>query len=376
MKNRRVLYYIPLISVSEVVEFFNFSIKPFSGESDYSDLLPEDMFCRNGSLLEVSGFASGGYFQEGVDSRVFDAVERVKFGYFLLNPSHTQDSRGYVSSETFECFRILEKNQDPSFEHKVHFSNGMFNFSESLKTYYGARRALGQKCISVNSDDFFYVDYLCKDVSGNQQLAAMKLFNRCWSTYSIHNQSDKALLARVSVEVLVKAIGSSKTIFVDLFFEKVLDRIKIQAKSSRLIDELLSQITPRLGEVKAEIEKNILNLKDARDKFAHDGVEDLDHINVPFYLVWFPIFWMVFLKSDEISEKEGIRLVLFFCLLNFKVQDWQKIEFSMSVNSKMTHLSMYSHYSRVLPVDLKRQSKETIDASLKGIVNWLQPLCS
>lgn len=374
MKNRRVLYYIPLVSTRESIEFSEFTIRPFLEGSSYSDLLPEDIFCCNGSLLEVNGFTSGDYFQGEVDLKIFEAIEKIKFGYFFLNPSHSQDCRGYVSSETFECFRILEKNQDPSFEHKVNFSNGMFNFSESLKTYYGFRRSLGQKNINVNSDDFFYVDYLCSDIKDGQQLKVMRLFNKCWSTYSIHNHLDKVLLARASIEVFVNVIGSDKMNFVDLFFEKSLGIMKCQEKCSFTLKELLNQIRPRLDGLRGVIEDNILNLKRARDNFAHDGVEDLNYINVPFYLLWFPIFWMIFLKSDKISEKEGIRLTLFFCLLNFQVQDWQKIEFSMSENSKMTHLSMYSHYSRVLPVYLNRQSKEIIDASLKGIVNWLQPL--
>lgn len=378
MDKRKILYYLPLISTTEVIEFSEFKIKPFSEEANYSSLLPKDIFSRNGSLIEVNGFTSGEHYSGEVDKKIFKAIEKIKFGYFFSNPSHIGNIFGYISNETFECFRILEKNEDPSFEQKVRLSNGMFNFSESLETYYKSRTSIKQKQLHVKSDFFIYADYLSEKIEDEKLLNLISLYNRCWSTYSIHNSIDKPVLARVSIERLAKIqygeeYGLRK--FIDEFFNGSFTILEELSKSSATIKKINDFILPSQDKLKVEVTKHLEAIREARHSFAHSGIETEELTNMPFYLVWFPLFWMISLHSNKIKEAEGIRLALFFCLMNFDPQDWQKIKFSMLPNkTKKTHIQIYSDNSRLLPIYLKRDEdgKELSEAVLLGIFKWIK----
>lgn len=379
MKKRRILYYLPFIQTKESIEFSNFKIKPFSKDADYSDLLPEEIFDCHGSLIETKKFFSGQHYSIEEDVNIFNAIEKVKFAYFFLNPAHSFSVFGYVSSETFECFRIIEKNSDPSFEHKVNFSNGMFNFSESLATYYKSRTVHNQNNICIDSKILAYVDCLSEVETEENLLIAMRLYNRCWSTYSLHNSIDKPMLARVSIEILAKfKLGKTNGLkeFVDHFLSQSHKKLKELSKSSSSIRQILNSNIPTEEELKNIITKHLDDIKEARHAYTHAGVEDEAFNTIPFYLLWFPLFWMVILRIDIIKEAEGIRLALFFCLLKFPYQDWQKMDFfGLPHKTKKSHLHIYSDNSRLLPVYLKleRDSKELSEAMLKGIYKWLNP---
>lgn len=379
MENKRILYYLPLISTKEVIELSKFKIKPFSGEASYSDLLPKEIFNPNGSLIEIDNFSSGDPYSAAVDAKIFNALERMKFGYFFLNPSFSSSIFGYVSSETFECFRVIERNRDSSFEHKVNLSNGMFSFSESLKTYYESRTSLKQKPIYIKPEALIYVDYLSENLTEENLLTAMRLYNRCWSTYSLHNSIDKPVLARVSIEILAKFKYGEKDglkKFIVEFFSCSYEKLKELSNSSSVIKTLFNFVVSNQEELKNAIAKHLDDIKEARHDFAHAGVENEEFTNMPFYLIWFPLFWMVVLCSEKMTETEGIRLALFLCLLRFQPEDWQKTEFqALPTKTKKTHLHIYSDSSRLLPYFLKRgrESKKELDAMLEGIAEWLNP---
>lgn len=379
MKERRILYYLPMISTEEVIELSDLKIKPFSEDASYSDLLPKDIFNHRGSLIEVDNFVSGDFFSASIDEKIYNAIERIKFGYFFLNPPFSSNIFGYISSETFECFRIFEKNTDSSFEHKVNLSNGMFNFSESLEIYYKSRISLNQKSILIKSNNLAYVDYLSENVTEQKFLTAMKLYNRCWSTYSLHNSIDKPVLAKVSIEVLAKLKYGKKDglkKFIDDFLSCSHQKLEELSNSSPTIKQLIKLNLFDPENFKDIISNHIKDISKARNDYAHNGVENVEFINMPFYLVWFPLFWMVIFRLEKMTEAEGIRLALFFCLLKFQPQDWQKIEFSeLPTETKKNHLHMYSDSSRSLPIYLKREqdSKEISDAMLNGISKWLNP---
>lgn len=379
MKKRRILYYLPFIHTKEAIGFQDFKIKPFSENSDYSDLLPKEIFDCNGSLIETKNFASGQHYSIEEDVNILNAIERVKFAYFFSNPAHSNTISGYISSETFECFRIIENNKDPSFEHKVNFSNGMFNFHESLASYYKSRTSRNQNSICIDSKILAYVDYLSDAETEENLLTAMRLYNRCWSSYSIHNSIDKPVLARVSIEILAKFKCGEKDglkKFTDHFLSQSHEKLEELSKSSSSIKQILNSNPSNQEELKHKISKYLEDIKEARHDYAHAGVENEAFSNMPFYLVWFPLFWMIILRIDKITETEGIRLALFFCLLKFPHQDWQKIDFWSSPNQiKKSHLHIYSDSSRLLPVYLKRErdSKELSDAILKCISKWQNP---
>ena len=372
LNKRRIIYYLPLVSAKETIAMSGFRLVPFREESDYSNLLPRDIFQRNGTLLEIGDFKSGDFFEKMADQEIYDSLEKIKFGYFSLNPSHGQHIYGYVSSETFECFRLVEKTPDPSFEHKVSLSNGMYHFSHSLVKYYQARSAMEQRQISVVPEDFRCVDFLTIDITDANANSAMRLYNKCWGTYSLHSNYDKALLARVSIETAIKATGANKQNFIANFLDDALRLIAKTGKSSLVISTLEEKITSRKERIQKALEAGVLDLKTARDKFAHDGVQDLNHINIPFYLIWFPIYWMVKFKSEKMTENEHIRLCLFLCLLNYHPNQWQIFKISKeNFRMKRSSLDIYAHYIRVLPVYLKNKRDDVVDITLKSIIKWI-----
>lgn len=370
-KRRRVLYYLPLVHVKEIITFSDFSIKPFLNDSNYSGLLLNSVFDGKGSIIEVDGFESGEYLDRETDFRIFDALEKLKFGYFFLNPSYSGSIEGYVSSENFECFRVIEKNPDGAFEQKVELTNGMFSFSESLQTYYQYRISHQQKPIHLNAFQLSYVGFLTDGLNSADHMAAMRMYNRCWGTYSLHSHYDKALLAKVSIEVLLSLKGIKKKESSKAFCEMIMEAVNKFSSSSRLIIHIAKQCFARGLDLEKEIELNLDGLKEARDKISHDGVPDYSYVNVPFYLVCFPLFWLVMFCSDKLTEQEGIRFSLFCGLMCFSVRDWQSIEFT-KFPSRKSHLQIYVDSSRLFPRYLKKAPSEPlIENCLESITRWL-----
>lgn len=373
VKRRRALYYLPLVRVAESIKLSGFSIKPFIKDSVYSDLLAGSVFDGAGSIVEVDGFESGGHLDLDVDTRVFDAVERLKFGYFFLNPSYSGSIFGYISSETFECFRVIEKNPDGAFEHKVGVSNGMFEFSESLEAYHRHRVSHTQPPVQLTECKLSYVDFLTDGLVTADHMAAIRMYNRCWSTYSIHSHYDKALFAKVSSEVLIKLTNGSKKLAAQEFSVAILKVVNKFSKSSLAVSHIAKEFSKRGLDLHDAIEANLNGLKEARDKISHEGVPNYSYVNVPFYLVWFPIFWLVIFCEDKLTEKESIRLALFCGLMCFRVNDWQQIGFE-SMRPRKSHLQIFDDCSIRIPKHTNRGDQaSTLDSYLKGVTNWLNP---
>jgi hypothetical protein len=372
VKRRRALYYLPLIVVAKPIKLTGFSIKPCIEDAGYSDLLASGIFNNKGSVIEVDGFESGGYLDPEVDAKIFDALEKLKFGYFFLNPSYSGSIYGYVSSETFECFRVIEKNPDGALEQKVGVSNGMFEFSESLDAYYRHRISHTQRTVELTEHKLSYVDFLTDSSVTADHIAAIRMYNRCWSTYSIHSHYDKALFAKVSSDVVIKITGGSKKAAANVFSDAILKIIHKAAKSSSAVSHIAREFSNQGLDLQAAIGVNLDGLKGARDKISHEGVPNYSYVNVPFYLVWFPIFWLVMLREDRLTEKEVIRLALFCGLMCFSVDEWQQIGFD-SMCPKKSHLQIYDEYSIQIPQYASHEDKANIlECYLKGIANWLK----
>ncbi|HHM4612654.1 TPA: hypothetical protein ACRNCS_003372 [Pseudomonas aeruginosa] len=370
-KKRRVLYYLPLVRVESPIKLSGFSIKPFLKDSAYGSLLRDSIFDGKGAVIEVDGFESGDYLDIQTDYRIYDALEKLKFGYFFLNPSYSSSFHGYVSSETFECFRIIEKNPDGSFEQKVELTNGMFSFLESQQTYYKCRMSHQQKMVTLNASALQYVGFLTDGLDSADHMAAVRMYNRCWCTHSIHSHHDKALLAKISVEILGELKDIKKYEVSDFFSKVISDVVNDFSKSSPVIAHIARQYSIRGINLKEKIELNLKSLKAARDELSHKGRPDFDHINVPFYLVWFPLFWLTVFCSEKLTETEGIRFSLFCGLMCFNVRDWQCIKLTAYLPTK-SHLQIYDDNSRLFPKFLKKSpSEDLIGDYMKSVTNWL-----
>ncbi|MCX7250792.1 MAG: hypothetical protein NTX37_04685 [Burkholderiales bacterium] len=372
IEERRIIYYLPLLRTEASIQLSDFKITPFLKDKEYSHLLPVDVFDGTGSLIEFNGFESNDFFTQEIDKKTFIALERLKFSYFFHNPSHVMCIDGYVSSETFECFRCREPSDDPAFEHKVHFSNGMYSFSESLKTYYSSRASLKLQPITPKTGVFDYVDYFNKNTAEESHLTAMRLYNRCWSTYSIHNSIDKPVLARASIEILAKLKFPQDPLkkFIPDFFETAFLKLNQLGNSDATVHRLTELISQNRDSLQNMVTEQINFIKDARHSFAHEGIETEALTNIPFYLVWFPLYWMVLLQADKMTAKDGVRLALFFCLLKIRPEYWQHIDHQPLPNqTKRSHLDAYAYYSRILPKWSETRPEET-KIVLSSISKW------
>ncbi len=372
---RKVLYYLPLIRLEEDIKVSGISLKAFSTESEYGNLLPRDVFDGQGAVIEVEGFKSGDFFNIEVDSKIYEALEKLKFGFFYLTPPHSGGVDGYVSSETFECFRVIEDNPDNSFEHKVQLSNGMFDFYESLKSYYQYRTAHQQKPVKLSAFRLSCVSLLTDGLNSPSHMLAIKMYNRCWSTYSIHSHFDKALLAKVSIEILLGSVTPKKIkppetakVFCDLI-ELCIEKYSL---SSRVVLHIKEQSCFDKDKLREKIDENLLSLKVARDDLSHKGVVNYSHINIPFYLVWFPLFWLLLFCESKLSDEEAIRFSLFCGLMNFDVDEWQSVDVRDFPMTK-SHLQIYEGDARCFPRYLKRSDADlVIESCLESVTRWLR----
>lgn len=372
IEERRIIYYLPLLRTEAPIQLSDFKIIPFLKDKEYSHLLPVDVFDGTGSLIEFNGFESNDFFTQEIDKNTYIALERLKFSYFFYNPSYVMGIDGYASSETFECFRCIEPNEDHSFEYKVHFSNGMHNFSESLKTYYSSRTSLRLRQITTRTGVFDYVDNFNNNSAEASHLTAMRLYNRCWSTYSIHNSIDKPVLARASIEILAKLKFPKDPFskFIPDFFETAFLKLDELGSSDATVHNLTELISPNRDLLQKVVTKQIESIKEARHSFVHEGIETEDLTNIPFYLVWFPLYWMVLLKSDKMTAKDGVRLALFFCLLKTKPEYWQHIDNRPLPNKiQQSRLDAYAHYSRILPLwsETRPEEKKLVLSSIPDL---------
>lgn len=380
MENRRIIYYIPAIRIPEVIQFNNFRLRPFKKDHGFADLLPLDIFDGKGTLVEVNGFKSGDKLDGDISSKTYETMEQIKFGYFFAYPSHSDSFFGFIYAELFDYFEIIEKDPDPSVEHKTIAHNGVSSFLISTTDYYSSRLSLHRPLSIQFSEMIAHLDYFADSVKDSRHFMAMRLFNRCWSLHSVHSYFEKVLWAKVSIDILLESCGVSKKEVSRIFLDKALHHIQEQSKSSHMvlyIKKIISVNGAHKDDMLKALEKNLRNLKEARDKIAHEGLVDKDHINIPFYLIWLPLLWMVLLCPEKITEKEGVRLALFLGLLKFDPKDWQQ-----SDDKKHSHLYQYDYLSRVIPEYLKKQRctekyeyhndlNKAVDAVKESIALWL-----
>ena len=366
-KQRSVMYYLPLIHVEDKICGAGFCLKKYEHTPRNSFLMPDGIFPEGGSLVEIEGFVSGDGFSTKIDIQVHQLLEKIKFSYFFLNPATAGHIGGYTSSENFECFRLFEKHPDSSFEQKVILSNGMYGFMHSMENYYKFRTTLRQYKINLRSCDLHYVDRLSKLNIDDELFSAIKLYNKCWETYSIHSYLDKALFARAGIEASLKHVKLEPKNFVPTFWEKSLAHIEAHAKTNPIVDVLWKELEPSLDEIKFNLDSELDGLRLARHKIAHGGGQVNEYQNVPFYLIWFPVFWISTLEKEQLSYEEGIRLALFMALMKRKVDTW-----SYAAPPKRSHIDSYINFSRVIPKYLAKKDQKLTDDCTIALQNWIR----
>ncbi|MDH1932987.1 hypothetical protein [Pseudomonas sp. GD03696] len=366
-KQRSVMYYLPLIHIENDIRGAGFSLRKYEHSPERNLIMPVGIFPEGGSLVEIDGFVSGDGFSTEIDIQVHKLLERIKFSYFFINPATAGHFGGYISSENFECFRLFEKHPDSSFEQKVTLSNGMYNFMHSMENYYKFRMTLRQCQIILKFGDLRYVERLSKLNIDDGLFSAIKLYNKCWETYSIHSYLDKALFARAGIEASLEHVKLKPKNFVPAFWESSLAHIEAHAKTNTIVDVLWRELKPSLDEIKSNLDSELEDLRLARHKIAHGEGQVNEYQNVPFYLIWFPVFWISTLEKEQLSCEDGIRLALFMALIKRKVDTW-----SCAAPPKRSHIDSYINFSRVIPKYLAKKNKELTGNCKIAVLNWIR----
>lgn len=383
-EERRIIYCLPFVLIESDIFLNGLTLRPLKSilhKENCVDLLKNKIFDNLGTVIETSEFKSGDYYSLETDVKISNFLEIIKFSYFFISPSDFLDSGGFLGSESFECFRLLEKRKNfdsLTFEHKVFFSNGMTNFSFSLEKYYNSRASLLNNFrAKVSKSELDYVNPLIKHINDKDNTLIIRLYNKCWGLYSIHDFLDKALYSRVSIEVLIKKqvtlkgnISLTKKNYLDEFFNKATSIIKHKEIDCRILSLYEEKILPNIEKIKENIDEYLNALADARHSIAHDGVHLNEFTNVAPYLIFFPLLFVVFLSEDDISEKDVFRIIFLLGLFKYDINTWNYIDFKQ-IQTKRSALNCYIYFSRVFHKYLNGHPPEVVEAFILGIENWL-----
>jgi hypothetical protein len=130
---------------------------------------------------------------------------------------------------------------------------------------------------------------------------------------------------------------------------------------------LWRELKPSLDEIKSNLDSELEDLRLARHKIAHGEGQVNEYQNVPFYLIWFPVFWISTLEKEQLSCEDGIRLALFMALIKRKVDTW-----SCAAPPKRSHIDSYINFSRVIPKYLAKKNKELTGNCKIAVLNWIR----
>ena len=383
VNNRKLLYCLPYVFTKREIVLENNIIKPLSSivNSDYCKVLLNDFpFNMNCSIIETSNFKSGDLFNIEYDCEIKELLEVLKFSYFFEMPSALMEINGFVGNECFELCPILEKKtqlRNLGFEHKVSFSNGMFDYLFSLDNYFSFRAAfLENFTVTITNEKFSYYSMYCRIYKKQNFLDVFKMYNKCWGIYSIYSFSDKALYSKISIELLSKNYnnnGNKVFKMLNSFFEK----LKVIINNYKYVNSDLytiykNDIEPRLKQIDSVIADYFNELNDERKRIAHEGRCSSEFINVAPYLIILPIIVLVLECDSDINEKDIYRLIFLLGLFLYETNSWQSIEYDLDDPrpGKRTHLSSYINFCRCYPKYVKKRS-EAAKYMLEGFQNWL-----
>ncbi|MDU4291145.1 hypothetical protein [Mixta calida] len=383
INNRKLLYCLPYVFTKKEIVLENIIIKPLSSivNSDYCKVLLNDFpFNINCSIIETSNFKSGDLFNIVYDYEIKELLEVLKFSYFFERPSALMEINGFVGNESFELCPILEKKtqlKNLGFEHKVSFSNGMFDSLFSLDNYFSFRAAfLENFTVTITNEKFSYYSMYYRIYKKQKFFDVFKMYNKCWGIYSIYSFSDKALYSKISIELLSKNYhnnGNKVLKMLISFFEK----LKIIINNYNYVNRDLytiykNDIEPRLKQIESVIADYFNELNDERKRIAHEGRCSSEFINVAPYLIILPIIVLVLECDSDINEKDIYRLIFLLGLFLYETNSWQSIKYDPNdpLPGKRTNLSSYINFCRCYPKYVKNRS-EAAKFMLEGFQNWL-----
>ncbi|WP_417667528.1 hypothetical protein [Pseudidiomarina sp.] len=367
---RKIAYYLPNLHLKDDIDLGQVRFLKAS-EWDNPDLLidPEVFGDIDGSLIEVDGFSTGGTVSQAINESIYREIEFIKFAYFLSSVSNHLD---FVSNDTFEVFRIVEKNKDPSFEHKVRFSNGVDSFLMPLKKYFGSKALSGSfGHVSLTKENLKYY-YLIKSLPlSDDDLMIISIFNKSRNLYTDNDFIDRVLFARMAVEKLAKKLEWKLPQITERFLDAAFEFIELNKGENKNVNSFYIKNVSRKKElIKANIESYLNDLKYARHALAHAGEQDNKFQNICYFMAWFPVAFLLSFEHKKINQNLAFQTIFLLAASSTDIEKWQERELTLT-SCKRTILELYEHLSFVMPKLVSKDENEHIEAYLTGFKNAL-----
>lgn len=367
---RKIAYYLPNLHLKDDIDLGQFRFLKAS-EWDNPDLLidPKVFGGIDGSLVEVDGFSTGDIFSPVVNESIYREVELIKFAYFL---SSISNHLGFVSSDTFEVFRIIEKNKDPSFEHKVRFSNGVDSFLMPLDKYFVSKALSGSfGRVLLTKNDLKYYHFIKSLPLSDDELMMISIFNKTRSLYTDNDFVDRVLFARMATEKLAKKLCWKLSQITEKFLGRALKFVESNKyKNEKITRFYIENVVEKQELIKANIEDYLNNLKDARHALAHAGEQNNKFKDICYFMAWFPVAFMLSFEHKEINQDLAFQTIFLLAASSADIGKWQEREFTLT-SVKKTILESYEHLSHVIPKLVSKGENEYIEAHLKSFKSVL-----
>lgn len=337
---------MPFIDIDETIEIKE--LKLIKNESQYDNILPSIFNGGGGIFVElIDTFKSCDHYNISIHSKIVNAIEVLKFSYYMLDVTIGSGYPGFISESTFELFPIIEANKDKSFEHKTPITNGISNFLMKQEDYYKHKMILGNgHGLTISKYYLSYFDLIYDDCINNEnKLSILRLYNKCLRITDTNDCFDKVIFARTSIETLIKVHNSSlqKTNYVEIFINQLTTFIENNHDFNKQLYEFyLNSVKSNDGleKSKKNLEEYLRSLSNARNELAHENKVNQNFRTIEVYIAWFPLFFLSTFFENVLQETNTIRFILFLKLLQLDYKIWNKRD--RGNFSKMTCLEVYA----------------------------------
>ncbi len=346
-------------------------IRFIKNNGQFANLMPDILKGKNGVFVElVNSFCSGDYFNNNICLKIINAIEIFKFSYYITNIPTGDNSNGFISESNFELFTIMEPSKDETMEHKIRITNGISHFLMSLKDYYQYKCIFGSRnCIIISKNALIYMKYIYSDcIKDENKLSIIRLYNKCIRITNFDDSFDKIIFARTSIEALLNIEKSlTKKNYINIFISKVnLFIINHKGINSSLLDFYEKNVINdnKLDKSKNNLEIYLENLRNARHNLLHENKVNMDFMTIEAYITWFPLFFLITLFENKLTQVDIPRLIFFIKLLQLDLNKWN--EKNPKYYNRMTCLEIYAQYVRTITVQMNNSNFVDLDNYIKG----------
>lgn len=91
---------------------------------------------------------------------------------------------------------------------------------------------------------------------------------------------------------------------------------------------------------------------------------NMDFMTIEAYITWFPLFFLITLFENKLTQVDIPRLIFFIKLLQLDLNKWN--EKNPKYYNRMTCLEIYAQYVRTITVQMNNSNFVDLDNYIKG----------